>query len=388
MMKNKIILILLILIGSSCSYKNYYTENDQVYPIKNGTSNFQKINQISNNDLSKNFSNKNINPEYIARYQSNVNEQESIYFDDNDVNDNSDINIYNDWNNNQWGMNIYNPFLRVGFGFGSVFNIGFGFDSPFMMRHQFGFGMLGMRVFYDPFFNPFFPLFGIGFTGLYSGYGYGGYGGFSRHLFINPEGKFNNRQIVRGSRPARSSGIVQSSRLQPNTLAEPTSLRSTSRRNATSSDRFLKSNPSRNNTRSDFSSSQNDYYNRTNSRTRAERLVEPSLGNVSSSVIDRRSIRIGSQSAAPSYRNVAPNKRNTRTTPSGRNSSPSYNRSTSPSNNRTPLRGTYNTPNSRTYTPTRSTPSYSAPSRSSGGSVGGSSGGRSSSGGSRGGRGG
>lgn len=444
---------LLMLSSCSTSYNAMRGETDDLYFMasdarvatefavnNNNASNFQRLNQTTQDEFQQeNFSARNVNPEYIARYQaeSNAAEEGSVYFDDNQVADNNpNINIYNNYASNAgnnfnsgfgnqffnpmmmggfspfgmgmmggfspWGMGMFDPFWGGGFGMGMLpgmgfgfrpgFNLsigmGFGFGNPWMMRP--GFGMGG---FYDPFFDPFFPRFGMMGMGWGGGFGFGGFG---RPIYIIPGGELNNRQIVRGARPTRGSSLAPAGG-RSNTLATPANSRASARRDATSG-RTLTSTPSSRNARSDFGSSQNDYYNSANSRSgSSSRSAVPASRNVSSPAMDRGSSRVGSQSAAPSYRTVAPNTRNTRSTmgatPAGRTASPSYNRSASPSyNSRTaPSRGTYTAP-SRTTTPTRSTPSYSAPSRSSGGSVG-SSGGRSSgggasSGGSRGGRGG
>lgn len=407
----------------------------------NNPNNFQRLNQTTQEEFQQeNFSARNVNPEYIARYQaeSNTADEGSVYFDDNQVADNNpNINIYNNYSSNPgnnfnsgfggspffnpmmmggfspwgmgmggfspWGMGMYDPFW--GGGFGMMPGMGFGFRPGFNMSIGLGFGF-GNRWMHPGFgwgggfYDPFFPRFGMGFGGLYSGFGYGGfgYGGFGRPIYVLPGSEFNNRQITRGTRPTRGSSLAPSTGARSSALAAPTNSRAAARRDATSSGRTLTSTPSSRNARTDFGSSQNDYYNSANSRTGSNtRSAIPSSRNVGSPAMNRGANRVGSQSAAPSYRTVAPNTRNSRsnygTTPAGRTTSPSYNRSASPSyNSRTaPSRGTYSAPN-RTTTPTRSAPSYSAPSRSTGGSVGGGGGSRggggASSGGSRGGRGG
>ncbi|MFD2037689.1 hypothetical protein ACFSKL_23040 [Belliella marina] len=397
----------------------------------NNPNNFQSLNQTTSDQFEQeNFSARNVNPEFIAKYQadSNAGDEGSVYFDDNEVVENNpNVNVYNNYYSNAgnnfnsgfgspffnpmmmggfspWGMGFspwgmggfYDPFwgpgfgMMPGFGFRPGFNMsigmGFGFGNPWMMRRGFGMGMMGMGGFYDPFFDPFFPRFGM------MGWGGGfGYGGFGRPIYVIPGGEYNNRQIVRGARPSRGSSLATAGS-RSSGVATPSTSRAAARRDATTGSRSLTSTPSTRNARNDFGSSQNDYYNSARSRSgTAARSAAPSSRNVSSPATDRGASRVGTRSAAPSYRNTAPNTRSTVNTAPSRTTSPSYNRSASPSYNSrstAPSRSTYSAP-SRTSTPTRSTPSYSAPSRSSGGSVGGASrgGGGTSSGGSRGGRG-
>ncbi len=383
----------------------------------------------------ENFSSRNVNPDYISRYQAEPldSSDQVVYFDENGaVNEagDPDINVYNNYYVNSgmgmngfnpafnmgfmggfspWGMGgFYDPFWGPGFGFRPGFNMsigfgmGFGFGNPFFRRGFYGgFNPWGMGGFYDPFWGP-----GYAFGG-YPGFGWGNpY--FGRPIYVLPGGEYGDRRVVRGSRPTRGATLAgtRAGVRNSNAAVQPSTARAQARRdamnNGSNSGRRLVSNSasSRTTTR-DFSSSQNDYYN-SNART-----VNPR--NTGSAAMDRSTVR--TRSAMPSARpsvGSTPNSRNAGAVRNpgvnNRTSNPSYNRSANPSyNNRgvAPARNSspsYNRGNtntrtftpSRTTTPTRSTPSYSAPSRSSGGSIGGGGsrgGGGSSSGGSRGGRG-
>lgn len=358
------------------------------------------------------FSSRNVNPDYIARYQAeeNTTEDDVVYFDEtSEAESNPDINAYDNYrvgnsgNNSNfnssmafnmgmmYGMNsfgmggLYNPMWGGGFGFrpGFNMNIGFGYGNPFY-RSMFYRPSYGMAGFYDP----FGPIYGMG------GYGYSGYGYSpmfsSNPVYVLPGGEYGDRRVVRGARPTRGSSLATSSRggNVSNVALQPSSARVQARRdvlnngNSTTRRVISNSNNSRVSAR-DFSSSQNDYYN-SSART-------GSVRNVSSAALDRPVSR--TRSAMPSAR-PSVGSTNSRTINSGRGgtvrtTSPSNSRSTNPSYNRSnvPTRTTspsYNRggTNTRTVTPTRSstpirstTPTYSTPSRSSGntGSTGGSS---------------
>ncbi|MCH7409056.1 hypothetical protein MM239_06600 [Belliella sp. DSM 111904] len=436
---------------SSCStsYNAMQGESDDLYFMasdarlatefavnNNNAQNFRALSETSSDQFEQeNFSARNVNPEYIAKYQadSNVNNDEAVYFDDNQVAAGGDpnINVYNNYYSNAggnfntfggpmmspwmmggfspWGMGMgmYDPFWGPGFGMGMMPGMGFGFRPGFNMSIGFGFGGgfgwgnpwmmrrgFGMGGFYDPFFDPFWP--GMGFAGGGWGWGAPGWGWGGRPIYVIPGNEFGNRQIVRGARPTRGSSLAATGARSrtSNVAAAPSSSRAAARRDATGTSRTGTSvaNSSRN-SRADFGRSQNDYYN--NSRagsTATTRSAAPSSRNTRSAVMDRGASRVGSSSAAPSYRNAAPSNTRSRVgstaAPSRSTASPSYNNSRSTA----PSRNTYSQP-ARTSTPSRST--YSAPSRSTGGSVGGGSvgggsrgGGASSGGSSRGGRGG
>src|SRR5690606_29185319 len=232
-------LALLGLASCSANYSALKGETDDLYfmssdaevatefAVQNNTpDNFKQLEQIDAEEYNQeNFSAKNVNPEYLAKYQNNdaATDEGSVYFDDatSDTtrSEGGDINVYNNfrgntgsnnynsaWNNpwmmnsmymggfSPWGMgSFYDPFWNPGFGFRPGFNLslglGFGFGSRFGMGFgnpwRYGYGM-GMG-YYDPFFSPY--------------YGYG----YNRPIIIVPGGSENQRRIVRGARPSRSS---------------------------------------------------------------------------------------------------------------------------------------------------------------------------------------
>src|SRR5690554_5632214 len=241
----------------------------------NNRENFKQLEQVNAEEYSQeNFSAKNVNPEYLAKYQNNdaAIDEGSVYFDDatSDTtrSEGGDINIYNNfrgnsdfnnyrsaWNNpwmmnsmymggfSPWGMgSFYDPFWGPGFGFRPGLNLSLGLGFGFGNRFGMGFGNPWRYGFYDPFYSPYY------------GYGYGY--GYNRPIIVIPGGSENQRQIVRGARPSRSS--LATTRRTGDRIASPNSSRSAARREAVS----RTSTPnSRANSRSDFSRSQNDYYN-------------------------------------------------------------------------------------------------------------------------------
>jgi hypothetical protein len=422
-----------------------------------------------------NFSSRNVNPDYIARYQTETAEGDEgvVYFDEGITPENQtaqgDINAYNNFRVNGNGSNnVMNPSM--------AFNMGMGMMNPWGMRGMGMMGMggmgmmdpwgMGMGGFYDPFFNPGFGFnrgfgfrpgfnmgFGMGFGGFNSfGMGFGGFGGFGgfnsfgmgfggfnpffgnglgmgfgnpffggfggQQIIILPGSEYGQRREVTGARPSRGSSLsTRGYAPSSNAAIQPSTARAEARRsdlNNGSSRSATNSTNARTSSR-DFGTSQNDYYS--NSRSRV--ATNESNRNVGSPALDRSVTR--SRSAMPSARpSASPSNSRNYTGPSrsdisrssnpsynnsrsanpsynnSRSGSPSYNRSTSPGRPGNPSYNSGGT-NSRSYgTPSRSSsPSYSAPSRSSSGggmsSGGGASrssgGGGASSGGSRGGRG-
>lgn len=393
------------------SFRNLATENPETYSQEN-------------------FSSRNVNPDYIAKYQSDAQVQEdgTVYFDEaGDAETVQNIDVYNNYSVNGNGSGFNN-------GFNSAFSLGLGMG--------FGFGGYGMGGFYDPFYNPFYrygsgfrmslgfgwgspfmgmgfgmgypmfgmgyPMFGMGYPMLGMGYPMYGYAGYGNPIYVLPGGEYGDRKVSVGARPTRGASLAGASyRGNSSSAAVPSTARAQARNEAMNSSstnrRIVSSSENSRISSRDFSTSQNDYYS--NSRSR---VATGTTRNVNSPAVDRSSAT-RSRSAMPSSRPSSyvggTNSRSTGGTainPSRSTSSPNYNRSTSPSYNRSTAPNynqrstnpTYNrstTPsrnNSPAYSaPSRSnsSPSYSAPSRSSGGSTGGSSGG--SSGGSRSGRG-
>lgn len=446
-MKNFALLTTSVLVGSlvitSCSSNKIASSgaDDNLYfmasDVKMATeyavtnNNPQSFKNISEEPTlaTESFSSRNVNPEYISRYQAadvaSTEDDGVVYYDENletqsatgNINayDNytsygngynqssngfSNINFnfgmgfgYSPWG---WGMSPYMGF-NYGWGFMPGFSIGMGFGWGYPMYPSYGWGY------------PMYPSYGWGYPGY--GWGYPSYG-WGRPVYpgypsyVLPGGEYGNRNVVYGARPTRGSSLTNSGVRSAQTALIPSTARAQARNAATNSvarspRRIVASENSRVASR-DFGTSQNDYYNsgrsrvtttRNNNSAAADRAVNtrsrstvPSARPSVNSYPTRssRSYDTPARSSNPSY--------NTRTSPSyNRSASPSYNnRSTSPSYNRS----TSPSYNNRTTTPSRSnnTPSISSPSRSGGSSFstpsrssGGSSG--SSVGGSRGGRG-
>lgn len=372
------------------------------------------------------FSSRNVNPDYIARYQAEEGtaENDVVYFDEaNGEEYNPDIDAYNNYrvgysgtNSNfspsiafsmgmmygmsPWGMGgFYDPYWGGGYGFRPGFNFsigfGFGYGNPFYnpIYYRPTYGMMG-------FYDPWGPVYGMG------GFGYPGYGYYpiyaSNPVYVLPGGEYGDRRVVRGARLTRGSSLAASgvSRGVSNAALQPSTARAQARRDVldskATSRRIVSNTDNSRVSARDFSSSQNDYYN---SRTRTS-----SSRNISSAAMDRSVSN--TRSAMPSARPSVSSTNNTRSINSGRggtvrnsyptnsrSSSPSYNRSNVPSRTSSPSYNRGSSTNTRTVAPTRTTaptrsssPSYTPSRSSSGGSSGGAV--RTSSGGaSRGGRG-
>lgn len=399
------------------------------FAVKNNNpENFEEIDQIRSFDNEQdNFSAKNVNPEYIAKYQrsSEPVEEGNVYFDDaGDQSDvpqgNADVNAYDNFrgsngggsvNNNFFmnpmmgmgmnpmmgmgmypmgGLGMYDPFWGSGFGMRPGFNMslgmGFGWGSPFMgsgfgwgspfMRSGFGWGSPFMRpgFGYDPFFGSGFGMMG---GGLY-GYGGGMWGrGLYNPVIVLPGGEINRRQLVQSARPSRGSSLANSTPRSRN-VAQPASSRAAARRDAmsSSSSRTARNRASSANS---FDRSQNDYYNSASAAPARRNINSPAM-NRSGSTTNRNSYAAPSRSGSAVNRTAPPrnisnsrrsgdtNNRSTYSSPSRtRNSSPSYNRNSRSTAPRSYQRST-STPSRSSYSaPSRSSSSYSAPSRSSGG---------------------
>lgn len=358
--------------------------------------------------IEENFSTRNVNPEYISRYQtlentSNV-QNEVVYFEEGASQQTSgNINAYDNYSVAQNGNGSNSPNINfnfgMGFGFGGMMMSPWGFYDPFW-GPAWGFrpGLLSIGLGFgwgNPLWGPGFgwgnpymgmgwgnPLWGSGFWGspIYAGY----------PIFVLPGGEFGDRRIVSGARPTRGSSLANTGIRSSQAGVMPSTARAQARGNAAavnnSSARRLVSSENSRVASQDFSNSQNDYYNSSRSRVATTR-------NISSPVADRgtATTRTGStipsaraanaysptntmrgsspsRSVEPGYNNgrISNPAYNRRTSPSyNRNSTPTYNRSNSPSYNRSMTPS-----NNRTITPSRSnnSPSFSAPSRSSGGS--------------------
>jgi len=431
-----------VLILSSCSTSQTATrgrEIDDLYFMasdvkvatqfavsNNNPESFRQLNTVNPAEFEQeNFSARNVNPEYIAKYQSQSASQNAgeVYFDDNEAQEsNPNVNVYNNfygsgsgvngggWNSGlnvnvgfgmgfgapMWGMGFGAPMWGMGMGWGMPM-WGMGWNSMWGWNMGMGWGMGGMWG--NPWMNPWMGggMWGWGHPAWgMPGWGAPGWG-------VGNWGVDNGRQVVRGSRPGRDSGMA-SGGTRPGTNY-PSTARS-ARRDAVSPDRSVGA--SNRTAGRDFSRSQNDYYNSAATGNR----------NVGSAAATRPSNRTGIDNARPTYNSrsgmsngtvnrggtTSPNFNNRGTTNTNRGANPSYNRGNTINNTRsaTPSRGGSMSAPSRggsMSTPSRggsmsapsrsSSPSFSSPSRSGGSSMGGASrGGGMSSGGSRGGRGG
>jgi len=411
-----------VLVSCSSNKVAVNTFDDNLYfmsaDVKKATENAVANNQpgtfqnLANSTVvpQENFSSKNVNPDYLARYgQLNTSSGEDVvYFEENQsANSTStpNIDIYNSfqvsnfnsgWGNSGWGN--------------SAFNFGY---SPF------GMGMMGMSPFgmgmYDPFFSPGWgwrPGFNLGF-GMGMGWGrpyyspfnsYLGYGGFydpfwgmnamgspwgwnrpiytTGPIIIMPGNEFGNRNIVYGARPSRGASLSNGGGGVMQSGGTPNTARAQARENVANSSgaspRRLDSPESPRSATRDFSTSQNDYYSSGRSR------VESTTRNVNSAAADRgtsTTSRNAAQSARPAAMpsstgrgyNSSPSRSTYNTDPDRSTSSPSYNRS-SGANTGTRSTSSYGRSESSGYnygnTPSRSSTNssgFSAPSRSSAG---------------------
>lgn len=366
----------------------------------------------------ENFSTRNVNPEYIARYSATEDtaSNDMVYFDEGIASaGEGDINAYDDYRVNNsntssfgsgfnpsisfslgymggfspWGMGFYDPFYMPGMfpsygfrpGFSLGFGIGFGFGSMWGWGPSLGLGW-GYPGFGYPMYGFGYPVYG------YPGYGFPGYG-YNRPIYILPGSEYGDRRVVRGSRGTRGAGLATANSRSRSSAILPSTSRAQARRDAINSP-TNRSLVSGNNTRSasrQFSSSKNDYY--TNGRTRVG-----TTRNVSSPAVTRSATRSRSAmpSARPSYSGTNSRSSNpyynspSRNSRTYRSTSPSYNRSASPSYNRSNIPAgrtpSYGTSPSRMSSPSRNTNTrtFSTPSRSSGSGI--STGGSRSSGGS------
>ncbi|WP_439482896.1 hypothetical protein [Cyclobacterium plantarum] len=392
------------------------------FAVKNNNpENFKDIEQIQSLDTdSDNFSSKNVNPEYIAKYQRStapVEDEGTVYFDDAETGEglaqgNPNINAYDNfrgangnnpvvnnyfmnpmmgmgfnpmmmgmggfydpfWGPGFGGMGFYDPFWGPGFGFRPGFNMsigmGFGFGS------RFGWGSPFMRPgmgFYDPFWGPGFG-FRPGFGGLYGG-GMWGRNIYSPVIVLPGGNEGNRRQLVQSARPSRASSLASSTSRSRN-IAQPSSSRAAARRDAMNSSRSVNNNNRSASTRNSFSRSQNDYYNAASAAPSRRNINSPAMnrsGNTSSrssyNAPSRTSSYSRTQAPASSnsrYNTNRSSNRSSYTAPrsNSRSSSPSYNRSRTNRTSTPSYQQRSTTPSRSTYSaPSRSSSSYSAPSR-------------------------
>ena len=436
-----------VLVSCSSNKLAVNTFDDNLYfmsaDVKKATENAVANNQpatfqnLANSTVvpQENFSSKNVNPDYLARYGqlNTASGEDVVYFEENQSTNNTstpNIDVYNTfrisnfnsgWGNSGWGnsafnfgyspfgmgmmgmspfgMGMYDPFFNPGWGWRSGFNLGFGM------------GMGWGRPFYNPFnsylgFGGFYdPFWGINAMGSPWGWNRPIY--TSGPIIIMPGNEFGNRNIVYGARPSRGASLSNGGGGVIESVGTPNTARAQARENAANangaSPRRLVSTESNRSATRDFSTSQNDYYSSGRSR------VESSTRNVNSAASSRGDVapsRSSAQSARPSSTpsstgrgynsNPYSDSYNTGATRST-NSSPSYNRSSGSNNGATrstsygrsesngynsgsaPSRSNYNSSGFSAPSRSSSGESFSAPSRSSSGSSG-----SSSSGGSRG----
>jgi hypothetical protein len=391
----------------------------------------------------ENFSSRNVNPEYISRYQStqdlSTSDDGVVYFDElaSDQNTTGNIHAYDNYttlgNGNgsngfsnvnfnfglgfgynpfAWGMS---PFMGYGMGFMPRFSLGLGlgFGYPMFPGYGFGFPSYGFGFPSYGFGYPMYgyPMYGYGFGNPMYRYGYPMYG---NPIYVLPGGEYGDRRIVSGARPTRGSAVTSTGIRRTEAGVMPNTARSQARSSASAANpaarRVVSSESGRVASR-DFSNSQNDYYNTSRGRVATTRNTSSPAADKTVSTRSRTStpsarptvttpsgnngrnystpMRGGnsdynSRTTSPSYnRSTVPTyNRNTSPSYNNRTTSPSYDRGTTPSYNRstTPSR-TNNTPSYSAPSRTNSGGSFSSPSRSSGGSSG------VSTGGSRGGRG-
>jgi hypothetical protein len=400
------------------------------YAVQNNKpESFESLSTVGADTYSQeNFSSRNVNPDYIAKYQAEteVQDEGTVYFDETgEPNAVQDINVYNNYTTAGSGFNSgFNPAFSLGmglgfggYGMGGFYNPFFGYGPGFRMSMGFGWGSpymgmgMGMGFGYPMFGYPMYPMYGFGSPMFgYPMYGYG-YPGYGNPIYVLPGGEYGDRNVVVGARPSRGASLAGAGyRGSTNSAAIPNTARAQARNEALSSGatnrRIVSSGENSRVSSRDFGTSQNDYYS--NSRSR---VATGTTRNVNSPAVDRGATT-RSRSAMPTSRpSTSVGSTNSRSavgninTPSRSTSSPSYNRSTSPSYNRsttpsynqrstspsydrstTPSRSNNNAPGYSAPSRSSSSPSFSAPSRSSGGSTSGSSGGGAS-GGSRTGRG-
>jgi hypothetical protein len=411
-----------VLVSCSSNKMAVNTFDDNLYfmsaDVKKATENAVANNQpatfqnLANSTVvpQENFSSKNVNPDYLARYgQLNTSSgQDVVYFEENQgagTNTTPNIDIYNSYTisnfNSGWGN--------------TAFNYGF---SPFGMgMYPYGMGMMGFSPFgmgmYDPFWSPGWgwrPGFNMGLSfgwgrPLYNAFNpYLGYGGFydpfwgssawgspwgwnrpiytTGPIIILPGNENLDRRVVYGARPSRGASMSNGGGGVAESFGSPNTARSQARENVANSNgaspRRLVSTESPRSATRDFSTSQNDYYS--SGRSRVE---ESSTRNVNSAASDRGTAATGrsaSQSARPAAMPSStgrgyyssPSRSTYNAEPDRSSSSPSYNRS-SGANTGTRSTSSFGRSESSGYnysnTPSRSSnsSSFSAPSRSSAG---------------------
>lgn len=362
----------------------------------------------------ENFSSKNVNPDYLARYgQVNTSSnQDVVYFEENQsstAGGTPNIDIYNHFSvsnyNSGWGNTAFNyGFRPFGMGMMGISPIGIGIYDPFWgpgwisgfnMGLNFGWGR--------PLYNPFTTYLGYGgfFDPFWGSNAWGSPWSWNRPIYttgpiiILPGNENFDRRVVYGARPSRGAsmsngggGVIQTSGT-PNT-ARAQARENVAKANGASPRRLVLTESPRSATR-DFSTSQNDYYSsgrsrvestprNANSAISAKSMTSPSRSAIQSartavspsntgrgynSYSSRSSFNTDRTSGSPSYNRSSSGYNN-----SGTRSTSSFGRSESSGYNyrNTPSRSSSNSSSFSTPSRSSSGASYSAPSRSSSGS--------------------
>lgn len=194
-------------------------------------------------DLEEDYSSKNVNPEYIARYKSNpkeasseeiIAEGDSYYEEDylrTDISEKgtmkSSTNAYSypstfygacdpRMRSSMYGSSFYDPFM--GGGFSPGWNIGLGYSFGYMP----GFNMsIGYGSGYNPWYSPFYSGYG-GMSRFYNPYyspwadpmynsmmyGYGGPGYYNPYGMYDPYSMYNNSMYTGYNTSTVNSGVI------------------------------------------------------------------------------------------------------------------------------------------------------------------------------------
>jgi hypothetical protein len=440
-MKNFPLITASVLVGSlvisSCSSNKMTASapNDNLYfmasDVKMATqyavanNNPQSFRNISEEPtlIEENFSSRNVNPEYISRYQATESATAAddgvIYFDESSDSQGTtgNINAYDNYTTYGGSSQGFNSPINFNFGMGFGYSPwGWGMSPYFGFNYGWGFrpGLsIGMGMGWG---YPMYPGYGWGYP-MYPNYGWGypmypGYGwGYPRYpvypgypSYVLPGGEYGDRRVVYGARPTRGAAITNTG-IRGNDGVMPSTARAQARQNASAVNPAARRSASAVGTTrgasNDFSNSQNDYYNSSRSRVATSRSINSPAADKAVSTRSRTTIPSARPSVAPGTntrnfnspaRTNSPSYNTRSTSPSyNRGTAPSYNRNTFPSNTReanpsynrmvTPSRSNNNSTFSAPSRMSTGGSSFSTPSRSSGGSSGGSVGG------SRGGRG-
>lgn len=424
--------------GSAQEYDDmYFTKKDRKkvsYDLKPAANDSKATYEsYTNNSYSDNYSAKQVNPEYIARYrtqsqpagsnQEPVNETSGEQFDEVGLNQatyypEDDQQQGNTIINNYYNTPVNSPLNSPFYNRNRIrFNMGMGY-SPWGWNTAFGIGFgAPSAVFYDPFwgswYDPFYdPFFYDPF--VYNSWGYSPWGWnrglYGRSMFFNPWNRYrvgyynglndglwyayhdrsvSARNVQVGPRRTRGgvvvSGNSRSTRSSRNSVADRTSGSSRrdysatqneyynrSRRAVSTNNAYSRTGNTYTNSSRSRSAYTSDYSSRSNRSFGTSRSSSSRVGTGQSSNATRRYSTSGSSRSNRSYSRGSYN----------RNSSGSYNRSSSGSRSRSSYSsGSSRSRSSGSYRSSGSSRSRSSGSYRSSGSSRSSSGSRSSGGG-------